>query len=219
MTVRDLRKACQDADIPALLVVSFRLERMRPPCGAGEQLLSPRGSGGSGEAGRETEAGEAIWGLGQGDLSNLLEAVREGTRSVSRGQGAGAAREPGPRSAPATWGGTPRTGPAHPPAHPGGRCGPAQTHGRSCGPPSRTAASLAGRRRGRTPGAPGRGSAAPGRMRTASAHTGPRKARGPPGRGSGRTRRTSSESGTAPTGPAGRRGHLGRLPPTRPGVP
>ena len=118
MTVRDLRKACQDADIPALLVVSFRLERMRPPCGAGEQLLSPRGSGGSGEAGRETEAGEAIWGLGQGDLSNLLEAVREGTRSVSRGQGAGAARDPGPRAAPATWGGTPRTGPAHPPAHP-----------------------------------------------------------------------------------------------------
>lgn len=162
-----------------------------------------------------TEAGEAIWGLGQGDLSNLLEAVREGTRSVSRGHGAGAARELGPRSAPATWGGTPRTVPAHP----GGRCGPAQTHGRSCGPPSRTAASLAGRRRGRTPGAPGRGSAAPGRMRTASAHTGPRKARGPPGRGSGRTRRPSSEAGTAPTGPAGRRGHLGRLPPTRPGVP
>lgn len=94
-----------------------------------------------------------------------------------------------------------------------------QTHGRSCGPPSRPAASPAGRRRGHTPGAQGRYIAAPGRMRTASAHTRPRRARGPPGRGSGRTRRPSSEAGTAPTGPAGRRGHLGRLPPTRPGVP
>ena len=142
-------------------------------------------------------------------------ALKERTRSVSREQGAGAEREPGPRSAPATWGGTPRTGPAHP----GWRWGPAQTHGRSCGPPSRTAASPAWRRRGRTPGAQGRGTAAPGRMRTASAHTGPRKARGPPGRGSGRTRRPSSEAGTSPTVPARRRGHLGRLPPTRPGVP
>lgn len=41
MTGRDLRKACQDAEITALLLVSFRLERMRPLGRAGEQLLSP----------------------------------------------------------------------------------------------------------------------------------------------------------------------------------
>lgn len=86
--------------------------------------------------------------------------------------------------------------------------GPMLTHGRGCGPSSHTAASPAGRRPGRTPGAQGRRTAAPGHTCTASSHTGPRKARGPPGGGSGRTPRRSSEAGTAPTGPAGGRGHL-----------
>ena len=38
MTGRDLRKACQDAEITALLLVSFRLERMRPPAELGNRF-------------------------------------------------------------------------------------------------------------------------------------------------------------------------------------
>lgn len=38
MTVRGLRKACQDAEITALLQVSFRLERMRPPAELGNSF-------------------------------------------------------------------------------------------------------------------------------------------------------------------------------------
>ena len=107
--------------------------------------------------------------------------------------------------------------------------GPMLTHGRRCGPSSHTAGSPAGRRSGHTPGAQGRGTAAPGHTCTASSHTGPRKARGPPAGGSGRTPRRSSEAGTAPTGPAGGRGHLsegtthapdlGAWRPTLPGSP
>ena len=38
MTGRDLRKACQDAEITALLLVSFRFERMRPPAELGNSF-------------------------------------------------------------------------------------------------------------------------------------------------------------------------------------
>ena len=46
MTVRGLRKACQDAEITALLQVSFRLERMRPRQSWGTAFESTRKRGG-----------------------------------------------------------------------------------------------------------------------------------------------------------------------------
>lgn len=82
------------------------------------------------------------------------------------------------------------------------------TYGMHCALSSRTAPSPAGRRPGRTPGGPCKGTSAPVCTCTESFHTGPRKAQGPPEGGSGRTLRRSSEAGTAPTGPAGKRCHL-----------